>query len=407
MGFYKFPRYRISPQPQGGLLNMTRLHYISPSLLPSRSANSVHVMHQCNGLAQAGVNISLYAKRTQSDAGVLTSDLQQTYGVDTRNWQLITFHSELSQADTLRIALMAVGPILRTPRCEIVLSRNLHAAWLLATARRPILFETHQLEYGIRKYMQRWIMTRPWVRTILISNCLVDCLEEHHSIKLHDPLVLHDAAPAGIVRLMPKYRREGLAALLNFSTSDLTHWSRICGYFGHLYSGRGIEIIEAMAIARPACLFLVVGGNDSDVIARRINAPKNLKFMGHVSHQLAQKLQGTVDVLLMPYQRSVSIGIRGHDTARWMSPMKMFEYLAAGVPIISSDLPVLREILINEKNCMLVSPADVSSWINALDRIINNTEFAEYISSNAHFQYQREHTWNSRAEKIITAGRNL
>jgi glycosyltransferase involved in cell wall biosynthesis len=386
---------------------MTRLHYISPSLLPSRSANSVHVIHQCNGLAQTGANITLYAKRAQPYSFDLTSQLQQNYGVDTSNWQLITFHSEISQADTLRIALIAVRPILRAPRCEIVLSRNLHAAWLLASVRRPMLFETHQLEYGIRKSMQRWIMTRPWVRTILISDCLVDCLEEHHSIKLHEPLVLHDAAPAGIVRLLPKYRREGLAELLNIPIRDLARWNGVCGYFGQLYSGRGIEIIEAMAIARPSCLFLVVGGNDSDVIARRINAPQNLKFMGHVSHQLTQSLQRAVDILLMPYQRSVSIGIRGHDTARWMSPMKMFEYLAAGVPIISSDLPVLREILINEENCILVSPTDVSSWTDALDRIIRNTEFAEYIGSNAHFQYQREHTWNSRAEKIIAAGREL
>jgi glycosyltransferase involved in cell wall biosynthesis len=386
---------------------MTRLHYISPSLLPSRSANSVHVMHQCNGLAQVGAKITLYAKRTRPDSFELTSDLQENYGVDTRNWRLITFHSEISRADTLRIALMAVRPILSAPHSEIVLSRNLHAAWLLAAARRPMLFETHQLEYGIRKTMQRWVLTRPWVRTIVISDCLIECLEEHHSIKLHNPLVLHDAAPTGIVRLFPKYRREELAQLLNIPFRDLARWSGVCGYFGQLYYGRGIEIIEAMAIARPTCLFLVFGGNDSDVIARRINAPQNLKFMGHVSHKLAQSLQRAVDVLLMPYQRSVSIGIRGHDTARWMSPMKMFEYLATGVPIISSDLPVLREILINEENCILVSPVDLSSWTDALDRIIKNPEFAEYIGSNAHLQYQQEHTWNYRAEKIIAAGREL
>ena len=58
----------------------------------------------------------------------------------------------------------------------------------------------------------------------------------------------------------------------------------------------------------------------------------------------------------MPYQAKVSIGVKGHDTGRWMSPMKMFEYMAAGVPVISSDLAVLREILINEKNALLVSP---------------------------------------------------
>lgn len=386
---------------------MTRLHYISPSLLPSRSANSVHVMHQCNGLVNAGAEITLYAKRTHPDVGELTEQLQKNYGVDARNWQLVTFHSEFSRADTLRIALMALRPVLRAPRCEIVLSRNLHAAWLLATAHRPMLFETHQLEYGIRKKMQRWVMTRPWVRTIAISNCLVDCLEEHHALRLRDPLILHDAAPAGIARLLPEHRRQALAELLKTPANDLASWDAVCGYFGQLYSGRGIEIIEAMAAARPACLFLVFGGSESDVATRRINAPSNLRYMGHVPHPVSQNAQAAVDVLLMPYQESVSIGIQGHDTARWMSPMKMFEYLAAGVPIISSDLPVLREVLRDGENCLLAPPTNIDSWLAALDKIGRNPHLAERIVANAHAQYNAQHTWIRRSELILAAATEL
>jgi hypothetical protein len=386
---------------------MTRLHYISPSLLPSRSANSVHVMHQCNGLAHAGAQITLYAKRTQLDVGELTGKLQQNYGVDTRNWQLVTFHSEFSRADTLRIALMAMRTVLRAPRYEIVLSRNLHAAWLLATAGRPMLFETHQLEYGIRKTMQRWVMTRPWVRTIAISDCLVACLEEHHALRLRDPLVLHDAAPDGITRLLPGRRRQALAELLKTPANDLASWDAVCGYFGQLYAGRGIEIIEAMAAARPSCLFLVFGGNESDVATRRIKAPSNLLYMGHVPHPVSQSAQAAVDVLLMPYQQNVSIGILGHDTARWMSPMKMFEYLAAGVPIISSDLPVLREILANERNSLLVNAENAEQWLAALDSLISNPDYANSIGELAHRQYQTKHTWLRRAESLLAAGRDL
>ena len=68
----------------------------------------------------------------------------------------------------------------------------------------------------------------------------------------------------------------------------------------------------------------------------------------------------------MPYQRNVSIGIKGSNTADWMSPLKLFEYMSSGVPIISSDLPVLREILEDRRNALLVPPKNFDSWDEAL-----------------------------------------
>ena len=386
---------------------MTRLHYISPSVLPSRSANSVHVMHQCQGFLEVGVEISLYAKRASIPINKLADEIGRNYGIDVRGWDLLTFQSNSSRADTLRIALMALGPVLRAPSSDLVLSRNLHAAWMLAVARRPMLFETHQLEYGIRKSMQRWIMTRPWVRTVAISHSLVACLEEHHALRLHDPVVLHDAAPDGIKRLEPEHRRYYLSEILKTTPSNLKKWSMICGYFGQLYAGRGIEIIEAMAHARPSSLFLVFGGDEAEVISRRVNAPTNLRFMGHVAHPVSRAAQAAVDVLLMPYQSSVSIGLSGHDTARWMSPMKMFEYLAAGVPIISSDLPVLNEVLMSGKNSLLVPPDNIEKWIAALDLFCKDSNFANTVGEIAHSQYRDQHTWRHRAEYLLSALKDL
>lgn len=386
---------------------MNRLHYISPSLLPSRSANSVHVMHQCDGFFSLGVNISLYAKRAIVNNDDMVDVLFESYGVNVDSWELITFYSGVSRADTLRIAMMALLPVLNAPGRELVLSRNLHAAWILAGAGKKILFETHQLEYGVRKVMQRWIMTRPWVRTVVISKSLVGCLQEHHAIQLRDPLILHDAAPAGIERLLPDRRRQALIELLKIPSNDLARFKAVCGYFGQLYTGRGIEIIESMAAARPECMFLVFGGEGSEVARRRLNAPANLQFMGHVPHPVSQRAQAAVDVLLMPYQRSVSIGVKGHDTARWMSPMKMFEYLAVGVPIISSDLPVLREVLTDGRNALLVKADDAGQWVAALDSLISNSHYANSIGEFAHQEYRAKHTWLRRADALLSAGHDL
>jgi hypothetical protein len=383
-----------------------RLHYVSPSLLPSRTANSVHVMLQCEGLAQAGAQVTLYARRTQQDAASLPAALHVAYGIDAQRLDFVTFFSRFHRGDLVRIAAVATSRLWRAPRSEAVLSRNLYAAYALAVlGRRPVIYETHHLELGPRKPMQRAVMTRPWVKTVVISQRLSQCLQEHHGTSPHHTLVLHDAAAEGILPLPVEQRRAELCTLIG---EDATRWDAACGYFGHLYAGRGIEIIEGMAAQRPQCLFLVYGGNEDDVTARRAaSPPTNLRYMGHVPHPAAKQAMTAVDVLLMPYQQSVSIGISGHDTARWMSPMKMFEYLAAGVPVISSDLPVLREVLRDGSNCLLVPAHDISAWIGALDRLMAEPAMAGRIGAQAHAEYRSTHSWKRRGEALIAAARSL
>jgi len=383
-----------------------RFYYVSPSTLPSRSANSVHVIWQCDGLVRAGADVTLFAKRAMPDSSVLPSEVQTAYGVDASAMRLATCYNPSSRGDNLRIAALALKAIKQGARPDAILSRNLYAAFVLAILqKKPLLFETHQLERGIRKTMQRAVMTRPWVTTIAISDHLIEYLARHHGATPFRPLVLHDAAPDGILPIDAADRRRILVTL---APSAKGKWDLVCGYFGHLYPGRGVEIIEAMAAARPRCLFLVYGGNDADVIARRaVNRLANLRYIGHVPHPVARKAMCSMDVLLMPYQESVSIGVAGHDTARWMSPMKMFEYLGAGVPIISSGLPVLREVLKDGGNCLLVSPSEVIAWVAALDRLLAEPGLATALGENAHTQYLRHHTWTRRAERILTAARDL
>ncbi|WP_200385793.1 glycosyltransferase family 4 protein [Rhodocyclus tenuis] len=383
-----------------------RFHYIAPSTLPSRSANSVHVVWQCNGLAQRGADVTLYAKRAMPDAQQLPQAVETTYGVGSTAFRFETVYSASTLGDNLRIARHAVRCIRRSEPGDAILSRNLYASFALAVLyRMPLLFETHQLESGPRKWMQRMIVRCPWVTTVLISGHLAVYLEQHLGTAPHRMLVLHDAAPEWITPVPTAERRGRLCALVDVAQGP---WKQVCGYFGHLYPGRGVEVVEAMAAARPDVLFLVYGGTEADLTRKRNSNPlSNLSFMGHVSHPMARQLMCLVDVLLMPYQQSVSIGVAGHDTARWMSPMKMFEYLGAGVPIISSDLPVLREVLRNGENCLLVPPADVGVWTAALTQLDDAPVLAARIGATAHMEYQRQHTWTRRAEQILAAAKQL
>mgnify|MGYP000636791486 CR=1 FL=1 len=380
--------------------------YISPSEVPSRAANSVHVVMQCDALVQVGAELTIYVKRTMPKAEKLLWAIQSSYGIDFSKARLVSVWSGSRRGSNLRIAVIALWDLFSNPWPDIILSRNLYASFIIAViVKRPLLFETHQLELGIRKYIQCKIMSCSSVTTVVISKQLKKYLIKHHKRAPSKTLVLHDAAPeCG----NPVSKSMRYSSLMEIYPEAKGTWQGVCGYFGHLYAGRGVEIIELMAKARPGVLFLLFGGNEADVeIRRRSSEYDNVHYVGHVSFPLAQKVMRSVDVLLMPYQESVSIGVSGHDTARWMSPMKMFEYMATGVPIISSDLPVLCEVLRNGHNALLVPPSNSQLWITALDEILSDDQLAGSISEQAYQDYLMKHTWNQRAHRLIRAGKEL
>jgi len=100
----------------------------------------------------------------------------------------------------------------------------------------------------------------------------------------------------------------------------------------------------------------------------------------------------------MPYGKQVSAS-SGGDIARYFSPMKLFEYLAAGRPILCSDLPVLHEVL-NAQNALLLPPGDTDAWASALCRIKENPHDYQPMAEQARID-ARQYSWEARARRIL------
>ena len=176
----------------------------------------------------------------------------------------------------------------------------------------------------------------------------------------------------------------------------------VAGYAGHLYAGRGIEIILACAKALPDWDFVVAGGTPENVRSYTDQATQlnltNIEFWGFVPNaELANRL-AIADVLLMPYQKSVSVSSGALDTAQWMSPLKMFEYMAMNRAIIASDLPVLREVL-DGKTAMMVEPDSATSWIQALKTLRDENARTQIATAAA--QLALRYDWHKRVEHIL------
>jgi glycosyltransferase involved in cell wall biosynthesis len=380
---------------------MLKVHYISPSIFPSKAANSVHVIHQVCALSKLNLIVYLYgAKNIKGSNRKLISRLEKEYGVSLKNINFKLMPLFFMKAINLQIAIFSIFSLtfLSFFKMHKIYSRNLYAAFFFnSILRREIVFETHQIESGINAILQKNILASNKVKVVLITKKLHEILEEHFNIKINNNFILSDAAPEGIIPLELSQKRRALDEY-NIKT---TNYKYVCGYFGHLYEGRGIEVIISMAKKSPAVLYLIFGGNDEDIFRLQGQIKnKNIKIMGHVDNVVARKIMSSVDCLLMPYQKKVSIGQKGHDTGRWMSPMKMFEYMASSNPIISSDLPVLREVLKNNINALLVGCDNIDQWLVALDRLIKDKCLSDSLSANAFKEYDETYNWLFRAKRI-------
>ena len=79
--------------------------------------------------------------------------------------------------------------------------------------------------------------------------------------------------------------------------------------------------------------------------------------------------------------------------------MKVFEYFAAKRAIISSDLPMLREVL-HESNALLVPPEDVHAWHTALQTLISDSALRKKLAKQAGLDADR-YSWRQRTQNAI------
>lgn len=174
------------------------------------------------------------------------------------------------------------------------------------------------------------------------------------------------------------------------------------GYIGSLYAGKGMEVIVKLARHLPKLPIDVYGGNRRD---RRKWTPQlagipGVRLHGPIAPAEVPLRLREFGIALLPNQPAVQLP-NGDDIGEFTSPMKLFEYMAAGRAIIASDLPVLREVLQNERNCLLV-PYDCEwAWVEAIRRLQNDASLAARLAAQARQDAETRYSFRSRFESIL------
>lgn len=363
-----------------------RIAYLSSSVIPSRYANAVHVMRMCNAFAGLGhkVELACISGGAESEHEVLKYyGVEHRFAIRSYPWNAFWARSRLGG---LRIARGALHF-----RPDLVFGRNIPACYFAAQSGLPVILETHRppnAEAFSERLMLRWLMRMKSMRgLVLISEVLKSLFEQEikdHNVPL---LVAHDGAdPLAETKTQPLGVPDRLQAV----------------YVGQLYKGRGVEVIEEMARRAPWADFHIIGGMDGAIALwrKRTADLENFYLHGFVPPSETHRFMRVADVLLAPYQERVSVDDYG-DTSQWMSPLKVFEYMAAGRAIIISDIAVLREVLQHKSTALMVPPENIDAWVGALRKLHKAPDERLRLGTAAHKRFLHAHTWKARASMIL------
>jgi len=385
-----------------------RIVAIAGSSIPSDTANSIQVMKACSALAQLGHDLTLLVPRTRQRSIV---DLKSHYGLGT------DFPIEWLASPSRRLFTWQSVQRARALRADLLYTWFPQSAVFGLLNKIPTVFEIHLQPTGALgpAWHRAFATLRGRKRLASITQALVDLLERRHNIRFRVEEVV--IAPNGV-------ELERFASLPDPVTARRTlnlppAPTVMCT--GHLYAGRGADLFLALAKEIPQAHFVWVGGRPEDVEAWKSRAQSdNVTFTGFIPNRDLPLYQSAADILLMPYSRSIMGSSGSGDSASVASPMKMFEYMAAGRAIVTSDLPVIREVL-NEKNAVFCEPGIsnggrvaersdayrdhnlefvISDWKSKIEELLADEPRRVELGKQARVDVGG-YTWLARAERIL------
>ncbi len=367
-----------------------RITCISAARIPSDTANSIQVMKVCQAFAQLGHEVILLVPGPQPK-DLQPTALMKQYGLQT------LFNIEWMSIGNRR--LFPWRAVQRACRLDtdLVYAWPVQSAVLARLTGRPAILEMHDLPSGVFGpwWFRLFVFLRGPKRLLPITNALRTELEQNYGLLPQEQVVI---APDGVD--LERYASLPGPVMARENLKLPEALTVLCT--GHLYEGRGADLFLALAGKFPQTHFVWVGGRPAEVenwkAKTEARALANVTFTGFVSNDCIPFYQAAADVLLMPYGSDVATS-SGGNTALICSPMKMFEYMAAERVILTSDLPVLREVL-DESMAVFCPPADEAVWESALATLLADESRRKSLGEAACARAAR-YSWVERARRSL------
>ena len=388
-----------------------RLLYLADIRFPMERANGIQTIETCHALARRGIEVELVVRRSdaRSDAECLAFfDLAPHPNLQIRR---------VASRGRLVFLAHALGALLS--EWDVVYTRDLLVADLARRiSKAPVVYEAHTVaavfaaersemyvagpadtvHAGTRKApsasklarldrRERRVCTRV-SGLVTITHALLASLQERHGT-LAPSLVAPDGCR--VPESMPAAPAPSGRALIY--------------YIGQLYPWKGVDVL-VHAMQHVDAELVVVGGlppePDLDRLRRlagELSIADRVHFRGFVPPAELDAERLKASIFAVPNLDST--------TARlYTSPLKLFEAMASGRPIVASDLPSIREVLTHEDNALLVPPGDAKALAATIERLLGDASLRARLAKHA-FEHAKNYSWEARADRIRTMALGL
>ncbi len=338
---------------------MKRLIYIANIRLPTERAHGIQIMKTCEALADNGVEVELVVPNRKTH---IVGDPFTYYGIknnfkitklwclDVVHWGRIGFWIE-----SLTFVEKATWYLLF--KNEIFFTRDEFLAFYIKILGKNVVWEAHM---GQKNIFAR-LTIKMGVSLIAISQGLKNLYPNASRVLV---------APDGVdlKHFDISLSREEAKKHLGFGLKN-----KLVIYTGSRHLWKGVEILEEASKLLP---------QDVEVMI----------ITGKLHTEIPLYLKAA-DVLVLPNSAKKDI------SRLYTSPMKLFEYMASGTPIVASDLPSIREIL-DDSTVFFFTSDSPESLAEAIQKALSNKAEAKVKAENAH-KLSSNYTWDKRAKKII------
>jgi glycosyltransferase involved in cell wall biosynthesis len=179
---------------------------------------------------------------------------------------------------------------------------------------------------------------------------------------------------------------------------------RLVVYTGSFCAWHGLDLLVDVAAAwsGPPVRFVLVGqGEDSRRIERLVGArglERRVVLTGRVPHERIPSYLAAADVCIAPYAPSRHPMFRKHGMNR--DPIKVLEYLAAGKPTLTIDIPRIRTLFHDGEDVLLYEPDSATSLARALRAVLGDADLAQRLGRAGAALVERAYTWDRHAEDL-------
>jgi len=376
---------------------------VANARMPSPRAQSLQVAQSAGAFARLGVSTTLlHPLRTSATPLPAGVDVWDYYGLPKGARPVAEALRCIDWIDRVPRALQYVPARLQESSFAksaalrvlgghadaIVLSREAECALALVRKQRAGVFlEQHRVPGS--RLRRRWTLAacKGAAGVIAISGGVRDGLIAL-GVDAAKILVEHDGFESARFAGLPS-RKEARERL------KLPHDAPLVVYTGGLLEWKGVELLVEAARALPDVYFAIAGGMPKDIARLRTHAGglANLRIDGFQPPELVPLYLAAGDLGVVPNRAKPAI------SARYTSPLKVFEAMAVGLPLVASDLPSLRELLHHGEDAWLVKPDDAVALADGIRLLVADSSLRARLGSTLRAR-AGEQTWDARAARI-------